>query len=368
MNSPNKYNVLFKGADPGNKPDGFGSARDYVSYLRLCCDKFQLPVKEYSQVISIEKENTDRHFNITVLENGSTHKYKSSQVVVATGCMNARKIPSFSENISSRIFQLHTSIYRSSSQLPEGNVLVIGSAQSGCQVAEDLADAGRKVYLSTSRVGRYPRRYRGKDFVDWLVLTGFFDLKTEDVTDPKLLTMTVPVVSGIDPLGHTLSYQLLSKKGVTILGRMENADQENVFLAPDAAEHVKFGDEFSQQIKNMVDEYISGNQIDAPVPDPDPADDPDTEATCASGITSLNFNEHNITSVIWTTGFNGDFSYLKMDVPGNDGLPRHKQGLSAIEGLYYIGLPWLRTRKSSNLIGINDDAIFIADTVAAKVK
>src|SRR5439155_16755397 len=114
-------------------------------------------------------------------------------------------------NISSDILQLHTGEYRSASQLPEGAVLVVGSAQSGSQVAEDLAEAGRKVYLATSMVARIPRRYRGKDITEWLTMMGFFNLKTEAVTDPKVLGMKVPLLSGIGELGHTLSLQLLAK-------------------------------------------------------------------------------------------------------------------------------------------------------------
>src|SRR5207302_3912872 len=98
---------------------------------------------------------------------------------------NEKKITAFAKNISSDILQLHTGEYRSASQLPEGNVLVTGSAQSGSQIAEDLAEAGRKVYLSTSMVARIPRRYRGKDIVDWLMMMNVFDVRTETVTDPK---------------------------------------------------------------------------------------------------------------------------------------------------------------------------------------
>ena len=368
MNTPNKYNVLPGNPDPGNRIEGFGTAREYVSYLKTHCEKFRLPVKENSIVTSIEKSNGDSYFLISVLENGIQKHYRSNQVVVATGCMNEKRIPAFASKISASIVQLHTCGYRSAASLTEGNVLVVGSAQSGCQIAEDLVDAGRKVFLSTSMVGRFPRRYRGKDIVDWLVKMEFFDLKTEDVKDPSLFTMKVPVVSGIGPLGHTISYQSLAKKGVIILGKAQDADENNVYLAPNAAQHVKYGDEYSQKVKGMVEEFLAQNRIDAPAPEDDPDDVPDPEANCISPITILNLEKMNIKSIIWSTGFNGDFSYLKMDVLGVDGLPKHRQGISDIKGLYFVGLPWLRMRKSANLIGINDDVVFISGAVAGNVK
>ena len=195
----------------------------------------------------------------------------------------------------------------------------------------------------------------------------FFDVKTETVTDPKVLAMKVPLLSGIGKQGHTLSYQLLAKKGVTILGKMENADAQNVFFDSNASNHVKFGDGFSQKAKGMVDEFILKNNLSAPAPEEDSADMPDNDASCASSITSLNLKEQNIKTIIWTTGFNGDFSYLKLPVFDNDGNPQHKNGLSDFKGLYYLGFPWLRMRKSGMIFGINDDATFIADAVINNV-
>jgi len=176
--------------------------------------------------------------------------------------------------------------------------------------------------------------------------------------------MKVPQLSGIGELGHTMSLQSIAKSGATILGKMENADENNLFFAANASEHIKFADGFSQKVKGMVDDFILKNQISAPAPEKDIADMPDINASCASSITSLNLKEHNIKSIIWTTGFNGNFSYLKLPISfANDGNPKHINGISEIKGLYFLGLPWLRMRKSSMIFGINDDAAFIADAV-----
>ena len=368
MNTPNKINVLPGQIYSGNNSDRFGTAREFVDSLKAYASEFQLPVLENAQVISVTKPDGDPYFTVSVSENGTIKSYQSKQVIVTSGCQNEKRIPLFAKNISSGILQLHSSEYRNASQLPEGASLVIGSGQSGCQIVEELAEAGRKVFLSTSMVARIPRRYRGKDILDWLMMMNFYDVRTETVTDPKVLGMTVPLLSGIGELGHTLSYQLLAKKGVTILGKMENADADNLFFAANASEHIKFGDGFSQKAKGMVDDFILRNQISAPSPEIDIADLPDSDATCASSITLLNLKDDNITSVIWTTGFHGDFSYLKVPINfANDGNPKHTNGCSDFKGLYFLGLPWLRMRKSSLIYGINDDAAFIADTVVNNI-
>jgi putative flavoprotein involved in K+ transport len=363
MNTANKNNVLPGTTYSGSDPEGFCTSTEFVSLLESYSLNHNLPVLEQTRVISVEKPNEEKYFRVSVSENGTIKNYQSRQVIVTSGGQNAKKVPSFAKNISSDILQLHTADYRSASQLPEGAVLVIGSAQSGCQIAEDLISAGRKVYLSSSMVARIPRRYRGKDIIDWLLMTDFFNLRTEAVTDPKIIGMRVPLLSGIGELGHTLSLQLIAGTGGTILGKAENADENYVYLADNAREHIKFADGFSQKVKDMVDEFILKNQMSALQPEEDIADMPDRDASCASTITSLNFKEHNIKSIIWATGFNSDFSYLKLPVFDNDRNPKHKNGLSDFKGLYFLGLPWLRMRKSAMIFGINDDATFIADAV-----
>jgi putative flavoprotein involved in K+ transport len=363
MNTANKNNVLPGQTYLGNVPDGFGTANEFVSSLEAYSNKNQLPVQENTTVISVNKPEGSSYFTVTVSENDTPTNYTSKQVIVASGCQNETRIPPFAKNISSEILQMHTRDYRNPSQLPEGAVLVAGSAQSGVQIAEDLIDAGKKVYLSTSRVARIPRRYRGKDIVDWLMSMGFFNLKTEQVTDPAILDMKVPLLSGIGAFGHTISLQALSKKGVVILGKMDHADDHNVYFAANAPEHVKFGDGFSMKCKGMVDDFIQKNQIVAELPEEDQADMPDQNASCASTITSIPLKEHQISSIIWTTGFNGDFSYLNLPVFNHDGTPKHKNGISDFTGLYFIGLPWLRMRKSSMIFGINEDAAFISDAI-----
>jgi putative flavoprotein involved in K+ transport len=362
LNSPNKLNTL-PGADyKGNDPDGFAQLEDFVSSIEEYVKTHQLPVSENTIVLSVEKNDQSGFFTVTYSKNNRISQYQCSQVIIASGSMSERKVPLFAGKISPSIKQLHTSEYRNAASLAEGNVLVIGGGQSGCQVAEDLADTGRKVYLSTSMVSRIPRRYRGKDIMDWLSMIKFFDAMPEEITDPQMLNSKPPHLTGIGG-GRTISLQSLAKKGVTILGRLESADEKNIVLQPNAAMHVRYADGFSAKVKEMIDGFIANLKIEAPLPEADPEDMPDTDASCANPATSLNLAEHNITSVIWTTGFSGNYNYIKLPVLDQDGNPKHKHGVAEVEGVYFLGLPWLRKRKSIILFGIKEDAEFIAEKV-----
>jgi putative flavoprotein involved in K+ transport len=360
LNSANKKNMLPGYQYAGPDGDGFDTATNFARDLAQYASAHQLPVREHARVISVAKP--DDRFTLVVEEGGATNTYRSKNVVVASGIQNVKKVPHFAQNISPAILQLHTLEYRSSSQLPPGAVLVVGSAQSGVQIAEDLLDAGRKVYLATSKVGRLPRRYRGRDIIDWLTDIGFFDLPTV-AADPQMLSMRVPQISGVGVRGKTISLQSLARDGATILGKIENADANMVQLAPNANEHVQFADGLSKMVKDMIDQFIEKQQLAVPAAEVDANDIPDPAGACVNTSTSLDLAEHNITSIIWTTGFDGDFSYINLPALDERGQPKHSNGIGEVEGLYFLGLPWLRMRKSGMIFGICDDAAFIAEQV-----
>jgi putative flavoprotein involved in K+ transport len=365
LNSPNKFNFLPGYRNFFSDDDGFCSSAEYVSYLQEYSRRFQLPVVEGCEVKGVERITGSGGFSAFVSEKGSVKQYRSRQLVLASGAQNKMSIPSFARNVTGEVLQLHACEYRDASLLPEGAVLVVGSAQSGVQIAEDLVGNGKRVFISTSKVSRFPRRYRGKDITDWLVLSGFYDVRTADVQDPQILKMKQPQISNRGLRGHTLSLQGLARKGAVILGKTEGTYNDIVNLRPDAAENVRFADDSSRKIKMMIDDYIKRSHIIAPVPEEDPEDDPDEAALCADSVKSLNLKENKIASVIWATGFTGDFSYLKFPVSGDAGWPKHNEGISDIEGLFIIGHPWLRKRKSGIILGLDEDAGFIAEKLYA---
>lgn len=362
LNSSNKLNVL-----PGQKPDfsapeAFPFAPAFVAQMEAYVREFNLPVVENATVISVEKDAAQSLFSVAVLVNGQAEKFYSRQVVVASGGQNIPVIPHFAKNIDARIMQLPAADYRNADQLPEGAVLVVGSAQSGMQIAEDLTAAGRVVFLSTGKVGRIPRTYRGRDIFDWMFDMGLYDV-WRDEASPELLRTRSPQVSGVGVRGKTCSLQSLAKAGAVVLGKAEGADNDNVYLQKNAAEHVLFADAFSYKIKKAIDDHISKEGLRAPQPEEDPNDMPDEGASCASCSGTLSLKRSRISSIIWATGFTGDFSYLKLPLFNNGKTPEHRNGISKVDGLYFLGLPWLRKRKSAIIHGTAEDAVFVAQQV-----
>ena len=360
FNSTNKLNVL-----PGDKeaedPDVFGTVKEFIISLNQYVLKHHLPVAENSKVISVEKPG--EFFQVRVSSKNIVKNYFCKQLLIASGAANEINIPALAKNISNDIKQLHTCEYKNAEQLPAGAVLVVGSAQSGIQITEDLLHAGRIVYLATSKVARIPRWYRGRDIFYWVMDTKFYEIKLEDLEDPKMADARPPHVSGTGTGKHSLSLQSLAKQGAVILGKLCDADKNNVFFQPNAAEHVKYADEFSLKIKKMIDDYIGENKISAPPPHYDEADMPDVNANCASAITSLNLKEKAINTIIWSTGFTADHSYIKLPVFDQDGKLKHKDGIPEFPGIYFLGYPWLRNRKSPILFGIIVDVEFIVDKI-----
>jgi len=359
FNSTNKLNVL-PGDDPEPAdPDSFSSATAFVSELKQYVKIHQLPVSENSKVVSIEK--LGEFFVVQVSSDNVIKNYFSKQVLIASGAANEIRIPLLSKNISKDIKQLHTSEYKNADQLPDGAVLVVGGAQSGCQITEDLLNARKKVFLSTSMIGRIPRWYRGRDIFYWIKEAKFYDIRAEEINDPKKLELRPPQVSGTGSGRDSMSLQSLSKRGAIILGKMYNADSNIVFFQEDAVQHIRFADEFSQEIKKLIDNYIMENNISAPPAHYDEADLPDVDASCANNMTSLNLKDNNINTIIWSTGFDHYLNYIKLPVFDEKGKLILKDGIPDFPGLYFLGYPWLRTRKSPILFGILEDVKFIVD-------
>ena len=365
FNSINRMNVL-PGENIVGDPDMFGTAPEFVNELEKYVLKHQLPVQENSQVISIEKPGNQ--FVVTVLSNGFTQQYSARQILIASGAANETRIPAIARNVSKNIMQLHTCEYRNAAQIATGSVLVVGGAQSGLQITEDLINSGRKVFFSTSQVGRIPRWYRGKDIFYWMKEAKFYEIRAEDIEDPKELDLRPPHVAGTGNGKESLSLQSLAGRGVIILGKLDHAEGDKVSFQQNAAEHVKFADDFSLKTKKMIDEYITKNNFTAPDPHYDEADQPDINADCASDIASLDLNEHDITSIIWATGFGHDHSYIKLPVFDEYERIKNKDGIPDFPGLYFLGYPWLRSRQSPILFGIIEDVEFIVDHIYQSAK
>ena len=251
-------------------------------------------------------------------------------VLVDTGGENVRRIPALARAIPGRVGQHHAADYRSPGGLPEGTVLVVGSAQSGTQIAEDLLAAGRHVILSTSPVGRAPARHRGRDTLQQLVECGFFAQRARDLPDQSVLSAPQPLIA---PGGRSTSLRALARAGVTLTGRLVAVDDEHVTFDRSTAANVAAGDAFATRIRVRLDEILHRSNEPAPPIEPDQADLPielDPPLPC----------------------------YSPPPAPS----PR---GRCPTPGLWYVALRWLTHRGSAQLPGIAKDAETVADAIAA---
>lgn len=364
LNTPNVRNTLpglpYDGADA----DGFSRTDTLVDYFQGYVDRFQLPVRTGVTVISVERADDPESFIVrTRTDDGNEESVASRSVVIASGIQRVPRIPALHAKLPGHITQHHTADYRDPQGLPPGAVLVVGSGQSGCQITEDLLAAGRTVYLCTSKVGRAPRRYRGRDLIEWWVDMKFWDVTYASLQDKSISRAAQPQISGIGRFGHTVSLQHLASRGVVILGRLLEIDSGTLIFGDEAAAHVHFADEFSGRVKNDIDAYLARLNITPPPLEDDPADIPDPEARCVSPLRQLSLQESNIGTVIWATGFTGDFSWIHLPVLDDQNKPIHERGISRERGLYFIGFPWLNSRKSGIIYGIEEDAHFIANAI-----
>ncbi|MCE7065745.1 NAD(P)/FAD-dependent oxidoreductase [Dyadobacter sp. CY326] len=368
LNTASKLNTL-PGFDCGeNEKNAFCSAQSLVSSMQDFVKMHELPIRQNVMVTRVEKDPQNNSFVVTALENGTICTFHCKQVIIASGSQSQKKVPSLASAIQTGIRQMHSSEYRSAAGLPEGGVLVVGSGQSGCQICEDLISAGRKVYLSTSKVPRCPRHYRGRDIIDWLILSGFFETRLDQLPDPAMRKLRTPLLKGTDGGRASLSLQALARKGVKLFGRVENVSEYIVTFCDDAQTNLRFGDEFSERVKEMIDGFIKETNIHAPVATPDVDDEPVKPEDILNNETWVDLKAYHISCIIWATGFTSDFSYLKIPVLDISGSPIHHAGLSAVEGVYFLGLHWQRSRKSDILFGLKDDARFITDNIYCKLK
>jgi putative flavoprotein involved in K+ transport len=277
-------------------------------------------------------------------------------VVVATGDQNVPRVPALARMLPDRVAQCHTADYRGPGALPGGAVLVVGSAQSGCQIAEDLLAGGRRVFLATSPAGRFAWRHRGGDTIEWLVEAGFFDQRPRDLPDPSVMRAAQPIVASG---GRSLSLQALARAGATLVGRPVAVAGERVAFDDSVMANVAAGDAFAARARGMIDELIARRGLEAPPYAPD-----DTEGPVdLDPPGELDLRDQDIAGVVWCTGFAGDFAFMDHGLIGADGLPRHQDAAATAPGLWYVGLKWLVRRSSGILHGFPTDAAEVAAAV-----
>jgi putative flavoprotein involved in K+ transport len=336
-------------------PNGFMPKQEVVAHLEQLATR--LPVRTNARVVSISRNNRGDY--VVAIEGGETMKARN--VVMATGLYQTPKIPQLADNFPADVKQLHSDNYHNPEQLLPGAVLVVGSAQSGAQIAEELNESGRKVYLATGRAGRTPRRYRGKDANWWFARMGHYDRKVSELPSPRAKFTGKPHISGTKG-GHTINLHQFARDGVTLLGRLAGVEGTIVRLKGDLHDNLTAADRAEADFVKAVDAYVTATAVPAPE---------ETLPILRDGfgqeiLTELDLNAKGITNVVWATGYSFDFSMIKLPVTDGDGFPIQTRGVTAFPGLFFVGLPWLHTAKSGLIHGLREDGSYIADRVAKR--
>ncbi|QPN57809.1 MSMEG_0569 family flavin-dependent oxidoreductase [Synechococcus sp. CBW1107] len=337
----------------GDDPDGFMGRDAIVDYLRRFAAHAAVPVREGMAVERLQPLDSGGYRLST-----SDGLIEAPQVVIATGAYHRPRRHPLAARLPAGLLQLDARDYRRPEQLPDGPVLVVGSGQSGCQIAEDLFLAGRRVHLSVGSAPRSPRRYRGKDVVDWLDRMSYYDTPIEQHPDPRSVRRkTNHYLTGRDG-GREIDLRRRALEGMVLHGRLEEISASGFRFAPDLAANLDGADAVYRRIRASIDTYIESNGLDAPEEpayepcwQPPPLDPP------------LDLGAEPLAAVIWCTGYRSDFRWVEVPVFDGAGEPVHQRGVTPAAGLYFLGLPWLHTWGSGRFCGISSDAVYLAGLI-----
>jgi putative flavoprotein involved in K+ transport len=352
--TPNWTVQLPGGHYDGDDPDGYLPRDGVVAFLERYATGFGAPVRERVDVVGLEP---DRGGGFTLRT--SDGELCANSVVLATGAYQRQHRPG-AKTLPPYLLQIDIDGYRNPEALPTGRVLVVGSGQSGCQIAEELHEAGRDVVLACGRAPWASRRLGGRDIVWWGAETGFLDQLVTGLADPA-----ARFAANIQATGHgggrDLHYRTLLAKGVTLAGHFLGAAGHRAKFALDLAESVAWGDERRAQLMDMVRGLVAKRGLPSvDIPEPGPIDPTTPE--------ELDLRDFGV--VIFAGGFRPDYrSWLPWPAAFDDmGFPLHRDGASTVvPGLHFVGVHFLRKRKSSLLFGVGEDAGIVARGIAGRL-
>ena len=339
----------------GPDPDGYLPRDQIVETLVEFSASSAAPVREGVEVHRLE--TADQGFRVIT----SSGEEDARCVILATGAYQRPHRPPGTDTVPAHLFQIDVEGYRNPAALPDGRVLIVGSGQSGCQLAEELHQAGREVVLACGRAPWAPRRIGGRDLIWWAFQDGFFEQRLDEQPSPEARLFSNPLTSGHDG-GHDLHLRTLRALGVTLTGRFLAVDGNRVRFADDLLASVAWGDERFRMLTSGLPALAVQLGVTPPeIPEPEPFG--------PGGPTELSLD--GLGSVIVTSGFRPDYAGLAPwpDAFDSMGFPHQVDGASAaVPGLYFMGVHFLRKRKSSLLMGVGEDAAVVAESIEARLR
>ncbi|MCG8669745.1 MAG: MSMEG_0569 family flavin-dependent oxidoreductase [Pseudomonadales bacterium] len=339
---------------PGSEPNGFMVKDDIIAYLESYASSFNPPIRFKSPVTSVKRVNGV--FQILT----PTHSYTADQVIIACGSYHKPRILKAAAEMKN-ITHIHSSEYKNPAQIPEGEVMVVGTGQSGCQIAEDLHLAGRKVHLCVGSAPRVNRRYRGKDVVDWLDDMDYYQTTIDQHPEGKGAShATNHYVTGRDG-GHDINLRIFAQQGMNLYGRLLSADKGLLRFGDYLYQNLDNADDVAKRSIEKIETYIQENNIEAP------ADTNIYSDYRPSTSTTLDLEQSNIKTIIWSTGFQMSFDWVQMPVFEKEGFPEQQRGVTRESGLYFLGLNWMHTWGSGRFYHVGRDAEYLTEVIKSSL-
>jgi putative flavoprotein involved in K+ transport len=347
MLTPNWMSRLPAWSYPGPDPDGYMAASELAGYLEHYADSFAAPVHENTTVELVETVAG----GLRVVTDQGT--WLARNVIVATGTENRAYVPQAASGIGPEIHQLTAARYRGPGQVPGGGVLVVGASASGAQIADELRRAGRPVVISVGRHARLPRCYRGRDILWWMERAGVLGQTIDQVHDARVARRAPSMqLSG---RGYPVALDALAAGGVRLAGRLVAADGHRLRFADDLPATIAGAQARMERLLRTIDGYLAhrGGEGAGPA-------DPPAPFTAPAGPVELDLRRAGIGTVIWATGYQPAYPWLRIPVLDRHGQIAHSRGVTSVPGLYVLGLKFQYRRNSSFVDGVASDARFVA--------
>jgi putative flavoprotein involved in K+ transport len=348
----------------GSDPDGFMGRDEIAARVARYADVVRAPV-----ALGTDIQRLTPIDGAGFLATTSRGDLLARQVVVATGSYHTPRVPALARLISDRVTHVHSHEYRNEATLPAGAVLVVGSGQTGLQLAEELSVAGRRVYISVGSAGRVPRRYRGRDIFSWLLdiiqrgpAVGVTLPTAEQLPDGRRRFSAMPALSGHGG-GHDTNLRQYAADGMRLAGRLAGVDGARLTFAGDLAHNLELADRFfEERFRAAIDAYIDRAAMVAP-----PADDVAVDHRPRE-LTELDLLREGISTIIWATGYGLDYGWIDAPLLDELGYPRNARGVAAVPGLYFLGLLWQHSQASASLVGPGLDGPYLMEMMNRRAR
>ncbi|HJS39023.1 MAG TPA: NAD(P)/FAD-dependent oxidoreductase [Burkholderiales bacterium] len=336
----------------GEDPHGFRTMRETIAFLERYAWAISAPVRQHAAVTSVRR--TEEGYAVQT----SRSAWQSRAVVLASGACNIANVPrQLAAALPAAIASLTPHQYRNPGQLEEGGVLVVGASATGVQLAEEIQRSGRPVTLAVGEHIRMPRRYRGRDIQWWMDAAGILDLAYDEVDDLGRVREVPSLQLAGNDEGRMLDLNALSAIGVRLAGRLAGMRDGKALFSGSLANQAALSDLKMNRLLDSIDAWAAQKGIDAPPPER-------FAPTRIEASPPLALDLKSIRTVLWATGFRPDYSWLEVPVLDRKGRIRHQGGVADAPGLYVMGLPFLRRRKSALIDGAGEDARELAAHLA----